>query len=123
MRSELVATHYTCNQRCGHCTARRGEDDRPWVQTRAVLGHWSIENDCNWVLDVAWATNAAEVITHQPLRTLSWLRMLAYNVLGWLLRVRLRSRPTWLELRDALRRVLCPVPNAFEMELRLLPLG
>lgn len=38
MRSELVVTHETCNQRCGHCAARRGEDDRPWVQTRAVLG-------------------------------------------------------------------------------------
>lgn len=38
MRSELVVTHETCNQRCGHCTARRPEDDRPWVQTRAVLG-------------------------------------------------------------------------------------
>ncbi|MDB4930316.1 MAG: Radical domain heme biosynthesis protein, partial [Myxococcaceae bacterium] len=38
MRSELVVTHETCNQRCGHCTARRPEDDRSWVQTRAVLG-------------------------------------------------------------------------------------
>jgi len=35
----------------------------------------------------------------------------------------LRSRPTWLELRDTLRRALCPVPNALEMELMLLPLG
>ena len=88
----------------------------PWntLSARQILtvvrGHWSIENDCNWGLDVAWeedttawSTNAAEVVTHQPLRTLSWLRMLAYNVLGWLLRVRLRSQPTWLELRDALR--------------------
>lgn len=97
---------------------------------RVVRGHWSIENDCNWVLDVAWeedttawATNAAAVATHQPLRTLSWLRMLAYNVLGWLLRVRLRSRPPWSALRDALRRVLCPQPSAEEMELALLPLG
>lgn len=38
MRSELVVTHETCNQRCGHCTARRPADDRAWVQTRAVLG-------------------------------------------------------------------------------------
>jgi len=28
--------------------------------------------------------------------------------------VGLRSRPTWLELRDTLRRALCPVPNALE---------
>jgi len=38
VRSELIVTHETCNQRCGHCTARRSEDDRAWVQTRAVLG-------------------------------------------------------------------------------------
>jgi len=38
VRSEIVVTHETCNQRCGHCTARRSEDDRAWVQTRAVLG-------------------------------------------------------------------------------------
>ena len=37
MRSELVVTHETCNQRCGHCTARRSEDELAWVQTRAVL--------------------------------------------------------------------------------------
>jgi len=37
VRSELVVTHETCNQRCGHCTARRSEDERAWVQTRAVL--------------------------------------------------------------------------------------
>lgn len=38
MRSELVVSHHTCNQRCGHCTERRSGDDRAWVQTRAVLG-------------------------------------------------------------------------------------
>lgn len=89
-----------------------------------VRGHWAIENDCNWVLDVvwredttAWATNAKAIPTHAPLRTLSWLRMLAYNVLGVLARVRLRSRPTWRALRDALRRVLCPLPSALDVDL------
>ena len=108
----------------------------PWnaLTARQILavvrGHWAIENDCNWALDVAWhedtsawATNAQEVAAHQPLRTLSWLRLLAYNVLGWLARVRLRSRPTWRALRDALWRVLCPLPTDAEMDLVLLPLG
>ncbi len=97
---------------------------------RVVRGHWAIENDCNWVLDVvwhedttAWATNAKAVATHQPLRTLSWLRMLAYNVVGWLARVRLRSRPTWRALRDALRRVLCPLPSVLDLELAFATLG
>lgn len=108
----------------------------PWgaltaAQILAVVrGHWAIENDCNWALDVAWhedttawATNAKARAAHQPLRTLSWLRILAYNVLGWLARVRLRSRPTWRALRDALTRVLCPLPSATEMDLVLATLG
>lgn len=108
----------------------------PWntlsaAQILAVVrGHWAIENDCNWVLDVAWredttawATNARASATHQPLRTLSWLRILAYNVLAWLARVRLRSRPTWRALREALRRMLCPLPSAVEMELVFAALG
>jgi hypothetical protein len=97
---------------------------------QVVRGHWGIENDCNWVLDVAWredttawATNAPADPTHQPLRTLSWLRMLAYNVLGWLARVRLRSRPTWRALRDALRKALCSLPTALDLELAFAPLG
>lgn len=95
-----------------------------------VRGHWAIENDCNWTMDVvwkedttAWATNAKENPSHQPLRTLSWLRLLAYNVLGWLRSVRLRSRPKWSALRLVLYRLLCPLPTALEKELALAPLG
>ena len=95
-----------------------------------VRGHWAIENDCNWTMDVvwkeditAWATNAKENPRHQPLRTLSWLRLLAYNVLGWLRSVRLRSRPKWSALRLVLYRLLCPLPTALEKELALAPLG
>ena len=38
MRSELVATHYTCNQRCGHCTARRIAGARGAGVARVALG-------------------------------------------------------------------------------------
>jgi hypothetical protein len=96
----------------------------------SMRGHRSIEDDCNGVLDVAWeedatawATNAGEVAAHHPLRTLSWLRMLAYNESGWLKRVRSRARPTRSALRDALRPALLPLPGATEMELNRLPLG
>ena len=41
---------------------------------RVVRGHWGIENDCTWALDVAWredttawATNAQARATHAPL--------------------------------------------------------
>lgn len=93
---------------------------------RVVREHWAIENDCNWVLDVvweedttAWTTNAKEVPGHHPLQTLSWLRLLAYNLVGWLQRVRLRSHPTWAALRDALRRVLLPAPGELAVEVYL----
>lgn len=36
MRSLLVVTHRTCNQRCGYCTARAPFDDRAAVATAAV---------------------------------------------------------------------------------------
>lgn len=37
MRSQLLVTHRTCNQRCGYCTARVAEEDRAEVRTAAVL--------------------------------------------------------------------------------------
>jgi predicted transposase YbfD/YdcC len=95
-----------------------------------VRRHWAIENDCNWVLDVvwredttAWARNAQHVAGHRPLRTLSWLRMLAYNVLTWLMRVRLRRRLTWSALREILTRLLAPLPTAAEIEVAFATLG
>jgi hypothetical protein len=97
---------------------------------RVVRGHWGIENDCNWTLDVvweedtqAWATNAKAIESQHPLQLLSWLRLLSYNVVGWLRRVRLRSRPTWAALRDALRRVLLPGPGELDLEVYLALLG
>ncbi len=96
---------------------------------RVVRGHWGVENDCNWTLDVAWeedttawATNATAAPDQHPLQLLSWLRLLAYDVVGWLRSVRLRSRPTWGALRDALRRVLLPGPGALDLEVYLATL-
>ncbi len=36
MRSQVVVTHYRCNQNCAYCVARRAEDERAWVQPSAV---------------------------------------------------------------------------------------
>lgn len=36
VRSQLVVTHRTCNQRCGYCTARASSEDRATVSTAAV---------------------------------------------------------------------------------------
>lgn len=38
MRSQLLITHRTCNQRCAYCTARVPEEDRAEVRTAAVRG-------------------------------------------------------------------------------------
>jgi hypothetical protein len=88
---------------------------------RVIRGHWRIENDCNWVLDMvweedtsAWTRNRKAVATHHPLQVQAWLRMLAYNVLSWLKRVRLRSHPSWPELQRALERVLLPFTTDLE---------
>jgi hypothetical protein len=95
-----------------------------------VPGRWGIENDCNWTLDVlwqedrtAWASNAAAAPDRHPLQRLSWLRLLAFNAVGWLRGVRLRSRPSWGELRDALRRVLLPGPGELHLEVYFALLG
>jgi len=59
---------------------------KPHLILRAVRAHWGIENDCNWTVDVQmgedkhpWVSDGVEVV--------SWLRLLAYNILQ-----RLRSR-------------------------------
>ena len=36
MRSELVHTHYRCNQNCRYCTVRRADDDPAFITATAV---------------------------------------------------------------------------------------
>jgi len=101
---------------------------------RVVRAHWGIENDCNWVVDVvwqedthAWTANKRCVAGHWPLRVLMWLRLLAYNLLTWLLRVHLRAtqchRLTWTQLRDALEQVLLRVWSEAAVEVAFATLG
>lgn len=101
---------------------------------RVVRAHWAIENDCNWVMDVvwkedthAWTANKRGLPDRWPLRVLMWLRLLAYNLLTWLLRVHLRAagfrRMTWAALRDALEQVLLPIPSAAAVEVAFATLG
>lgn len=64
---------------------------KPKVILQAVRAHWGIENDCNWTLDTQfgedkhpWVGKAVEVV--------SWLRLLAYNILQRLRSRRFRSK-------------------------------
>jgi hypothetical protein len=58
-----------------------------------VRAHWGIENGCHWTLDVVMKQDTLEVCTTgRALRMLSWVRLLAYNVLRLLRDRYLRSK-------------------------------
>jgi len=55
---------------------------------KTVRTHWSIENNANWVLDVAWKEDSRPWC-NQALELVSLMRMIAYNIVA-----RFRSRRT-----------------------------
>jgi len=64
---------------------------KPKLILQVVRAHWGIENDCNWTMDVQlgeddhpWVSAGIEVV--------SWLRLLAYNILQRLRSRRFRSK-------------------------------
>jgi len=93
---------------------------------RAVRRHWGIENNCNKTFDtvlnedtVAWATNRKCLPDSVPLRVMSWLRVIAYNWLGWVKLVHLRGKNRkmpWAFLRRLLW-LLLVAPKAFTSEI------
>lgn len=98
---------------------------------RLVRLHWAIENDCFHTLDVvwkedttAWATNAKSIEGRLPLRVLMGMRMLAYNLLTWMVRVHLRGDRArtirWDDLRAALFDVLLATPSPLAQEVALV---
>jgi hypothetical protein len=76
-----------------------------------VRMHWRIENNCFGTLDVQWLEDRRLCSRHgnAPL-VLGLLRVMAYNVLGWLRGRHLRSEAnrtmTWRELFDRVRMAL-----------------
>lgn len=62
---------------------------------RVVREHWSIENDCNWTLDMVLAEDDLPMCTQGTATlTLGVLRLLAYNLLQLARRKHLRPRPS-----------------------------
>jgi len=57
---------------------------------KAVRLHWSIENNANWVMDVAWKEDS-KPWCNQALEVLSFMRMIAYNIVARFKLRRLRS--------------------------------
>lgn len=68
----------------------RSEEDRYWLSSLApdaehllklVRGHWGIENQCHWVMDVVYGEDASRIRSGEAARNLSLLRRLGHNLL------------------------------------------
>lgn len=83
-----------------------------------VRAHWGIENDCFWTLDTQWKEDAVPWCSSgRAVEALSWIRLMAYNLMQLARRRHLRRRsdddrvavppPAWRNVlrwvRDALR--------------------
>jgi predicted transposase YbfD/YdcC len=73
-RKVTVEDHYYVTSlppsRCSHLTV-----------LKAVRIHWSIENNANWVMDVAWEEDSYPWC-NQALELVSLMRMIAYNIVA-----------------------------------------
>ncbi len=73
-----------------------------------VRGHWRVENDCFWSLDVQWNEDSAPWCrTGRSTEILSWVRLMAYNLVQKIRRRHMRKKlpdgkreapPTWDEV-------------------------
>ena len=58
-----------------------------------VRGHWRVENDCFWSLDVQWSEDSAPWCrTGRSLEILSWVRLMAYNLVQKIRRRHMRKK-------------------------------
>lgn len=83
---------------------------------RVVRGHWGIENDCFWSLDMQWGEDALPwCTTGQAVEVLGLLRLMAYNLLQLARKRHLRERradgraadpPAWRRIFDWVRQAL-----------------
>ena len=58
-----------------------------------VRGHWRVENDCFWSLDVQWNEDSAPWCrTGKSTEILSWIRLMAYNLVQKIRRRHMRKK-------------------------------
>ena len=58
-----------------------------------VRGHWRVENDCFWSLDMQWQEDSAPwCTTGRSTEILSWIRLMAYNLVQLARRRTLRKK-------------------------------
>lgn len=75
---------------------------------KAVKMHWGIENNSNWIMDTAWKEDGAPW-ANEALRFVSWMRMLAFNIVSRLKNRKLRNaearNKSWKALISLIRDV------------------
>lgn len=68
----------------------RSEQDRYWLSSlepdaqklmELSRGHWGIENQCHWVMDVTYGEDSSRIRSGHAARNVSLLRRLAHNLL------------------------------------------
>lgn len=83
-----------------------------------VRGHWGVENDCFWTLDVQWLEDSVPWCSSgRAVEVLSWLRLMAYNLVQSARRrhLRLRRADGTLEPPPPWRRVFAWVRQAWQL--------
>ncbi|MCA9330294.1 ISAs1 family transposase [Candidatus Saccharibacteria bacterium] len=73
---------------------------------QAVKMHWGIENNANWVIDTAWKEDNSPWI-NSALKLITWLRIIAYNVIARLktrkLRKNIHREKSWKTILSHIR--------------------
>jgi hypothetical protein len=83
-----------------------------------VRGHWGIENNCFWSLDTQWKEDAVPwCASGKAIEVVSWLRLMAYNLLQLARKRHLRARsddgssaaaPAWSRIFEWVRQARLP---------------
>lgn len=73
---------------------------------QAIRMHWGIENNANWVMDTVWSEDTCPW-ANQALELVSYMRMLAFNIISRLkfrkLRAKKSKRKSWKDLQEFLK--------------------
>lgn len=105
----------TVEQRFFVTSVRRGRLSPEQILV-VVRGHWGIENDCFWTLDTQWKEDAVPwCASGKAVEVVSWLRLMAYNLLQLARKRHLRERrddgtpvaaPAWSRIFEWVRQAL-----------------
>jgi Transposase DDE domain len=111
-RVEVESRYFLTSLRIGRLS--------PMQILAVVRGHWGIENDCFWTLDTQWKEDAVPWCSSgRAVEVLSWLRLMAYNLLQHARRRHLRRRfaDGKIEPPSPWRRIFAWVQQALRLSL------